>query len=159
MPVEPNVEEKRQFPWPMAIGLVIVALIVLVVGFWSTRRSEQAVQKPLPFGAEEQAYAERIEFTEIRMGRAANFLDQEVTFINARLQNRGTRAIREIEVQVEFRNFEDKVVLSDKRRPFEPGSTPVSGGFSREIQMMFENVPADWNQQYPVIRVIGLSLE
>jgi hypothetical protein len=143
----------------MVIGLVIVAALVGVIGFWSSRGGGETTKKPLPFGADEQSYAQRIEFTDIKMSRAANFLDQEVTIIFGRVQNRGPRPIREMEVEVEFRNFQDRVVLSEKRRPFDPGQASLGGGFSREFQMNFEKVPADWNQQYPAIRVTGLALE
>lgn len=159
MPGELANEEKRQSPWPMVIGLVIVAVLVGLVGLWSSRTGGQQVQVALPFGADEQAYAPRIEFTDIRMGRAANFLDQEITIIFGRVQNRGTRPIREMEIEVEFRNFQDQVVLREKRRPFDPGQTALGGGFSREFQLNFEKVPADWNQQHPAVRVVGLALQ
>ena len=159
MPGEPTSDEKRQSPWPMLFGLAIVAALVAVIGFWSSRGGGEAAEKPLPFGADEQSYAQRIEFTDIKMSRAVNFLDQEVTIIFGKVQNRGTRPIRQMEVEVEFRNFQRQVVLSDKRRPFEAGQAALGGGFSREFQMNFEKVPADWNQQHPVIRVTGLTLE
>lgn len=159
MPVEPTIEEKREFPWPMVIGLVIVAAVVGVVAFWSSRPERQPTLLPLAFGAEEQAYAARIDFTDIQMGRAANFLGQEVTVIAGRVQNRGTRRILQIEAEIEFRNFQDQVILTEKRRLFDAGVVPLGGGFSREFQVSFENVPAEWNQQYPKIRTTGLSLE
>jgi hypothetical protein len=159
MATESASEDKRQFPWPMVIGLGIVVIAVVVVGFWSSRPERQPTLLPLTFGAEEQAYAARIEFTDIQMGRAANFLGQEVTVVAGKVQNRGPRRIRQIEVAVEFRNFQDQVVLTEKRRLFEAGVTPLGGGFSREFQVNFENVPAEWNQQFPKIRTTGLSLD
>ncbi len=110
-------------------------------------------------GAAERAYAGQIHFQDQRMSRAANFLNQEVTFLFGTISNDGARAIREIEVSVEFRDQFNQVVLRDTRRLLGPRAAPVGARQRREYQVGFEHVPNDWNRQYPTFRIGGLLLE
>jgi len=70
-------DERSGFPVALATGAVVVVL--LAAGLMLLTRSMQprgpAAAAKLPFGAEEQAYAERIHFQDIEMSRATNFLN------------------------------------------------------------------------------------
>ncbi len=155
--------EKREFPWPLLAGALGVLLIAGVVQLSTGGGgSKTEPQQRLPMGAEETAYAERIGFSNIRMSRASNLLNQEITFIHGVLENKGTHAIRDIEIRIEFRDSMNQVVLRDTLRPFGlpgPTNSPLPAGRSREFQLNFEHVPVDWNQQHPTFRVTGLVLE
>jgi len=53
--------------------------------------ADSEVEKPLPMGSAEQAYASQIHFLEPKMSRAANFLNQEVTYVFCTVENGGNR--------------------------------------------------------------------
>ena len=93
------------------------------------------------------------------MSRAANLLNQEVTYVFGVLSNDGDRTIRELEVTIEFRDSLNQVVLRDTRRFIGPRAKPVEPLRRREIEMTFDHVPDDWNRQYPSLRVTGLVLD
>ena len=122
-------------------------------------RAGRLVEQRLPWGPTEQCYAKQIRFLEPKMGRAANFLNQEVTFIFGAVANDGPRAVREIGVTLEFRDVFSQVVLRDTRRVLGPRSTPLASGQRRDFQFNFEHVPADWRRQYPSVRITGLLLD
>lgn len=153
-------EDKSRTPTAFLAG---VAVILLLLGgvFLLTRGTRSGLPAPqrLPMGAAEQEYAKQIRFHGFQMSRATNFLNQEVTFVFGTVTNGGARKIAEIEVTVEFRDLFSQVVLRDTRRVLGRRSAPLPAGQSREFQFSFDHVPADWNRQYPSIRVIGLSLE
>ncbi len=157
-------EEKRELPWALVAGAGIV-LLVLGGVLWFTSAggsSGRGAAGKLPFGPAESAYAARIEFTGIKMSRAENMLNQEITFIYGVMVNKGTHSIRDIEVVVEFKDLMNQVVLRETMRPLGPPGTsftPLGGGRSREFQLNLESVPADWNRQVPTFRVTGLVLE
>ncbi len=154
-------ESKSGIPMAFLAGLVVVGLLLGGV-FLLTRGSRSGgpiVEKPLPMGAAEQAYASQIHFSELKMSRAANFLNQEVTFLFGSVSNDGPRALHEIEVTIEFHDLFNQVVLRDTRRVFGARSAPLAAGQRREFQFGFEHVPQGWNQQYPSIRVTGLLFE
>lgn len=155
-----NSEEKSEFPLALMAGAVVVVLLVGFTWFVTSRKpAEGQPEAKLPFGAAEQAYTERVHFKEIQMQRAANLLNQEITFILGKVENAGAKSIAEMEVVIEFRDLMSQVVLRETRRLYGKGVTPLPGGRSREFQFNFEHVPVDWNRQNPNFRVTGLKFE
>jgi hypothetical protein len=158
-PVIPS-EERSHLPMAFLAGLVIVSLLVggaVLLGRYSTPAGPR-VEKPLPMGPSEQAYAQQIHFLEPKMSRAANFLNQEVTFVFGTLENGGNRRIRQIEITLEFHDPFNQVALRDKQRLFTPNEAPLGPGQQHDFQVGYESMPATWNNVYPTIRVTGLDL-
>jgi hypothetical protein len=114
---------------------------------------------PLAFGAGEQAYASQIVFNGLGMSRAANMLNQEVTYLSGQIANQGGRAVREIEVTIEFHDAVNQVVLREQRHVLGKLARPLASGERRDFQIAFDHVPADWNVQVPTVRISGLDLE
>ncbi len=154
-------ENKSRIPGAFLAGLVVVLLLLggLLLLTRSIKVAGPAGELRLPFTSTEQAYAGHIHFSDFKMTRAANFLNQEVTFLFGTVSNDGPRAIREIEVTLEFRDMFNQVVLRDPRRILGPRSAPLAPSQRREFQIGFEHIPADWNHQLPSIRVTALLLE
>jgi hypothetical protein len=153
-------EERSRLPIAFVAGLVIVTLLLgaaVLLSRYSTPVGPQ-VLKPLPMGPAEQAYAPQIHFLEPKMSRAANFLNQEVTFVFGTLENGGNRRIKQIEITLEFHDPFNQVVLRDTQRLFFPGAAPLAPGQQRDFQVGYEHVSAQWNNVYPSIRITGLDL-
>ncbi len=154
-------EEKSGFPLAFLAGLAVVLL--LLGGIFLLTRNSRSAQPPaerrLPLTAAEQAYAKQIRFLEPRMSRVANFLNQEVIIVFGSVANDGPRGVREMEVTIEFRDIFNQVVLRDTRRLFGSRAASLASGQRRDFQFNFEYVPADWNHQYPTLRITGLLLD
>jgi hypothetical protein len=150
-------EEKSGFPVAFLVGIGIVAL--LVGAAFLLNRGQAGVssaEPPLPMAATEQAYAPSIRFADIQMARATNFLNQEFTYVSGTLNNDGARKIAKMDVVIEFRDQFGQVILRETRRLPDLREAPFAAGEHREFQLTFEHIPAEWNRQYPVIRVTGL---
>ena len=154
-------EEKSRAPMVLLVG--IVAALVLIGALYLVGRLTPApakvVEQPLPMGAAEEAYAQNIQFLEPKVARAANFLNQEVTFVFGTVLNNGPRGVRQIEITLEFHDVFNQVVLRDKQRLFSPTAAPLAPNDRRDFQMGYETLPAQWNQAYPTIRITGLQLQ
>jgi len=153
--------ERSRLPAAFGIGLVIVAILVgaaVLFSRYSTPAGPETL-KPLPMGPAEQAYGSQIHFLEPKMSRAANFLNQEVTFIFGTLDNGGNRRIKQIEITLEFHDPFNQVVLRDKQRLFSQYDAPLAPGQQRDFQVGYEHISAQWNNVYPTIRVTGLDLQ
>lgn len=140
----------------------VVAVAVLGTLFWlslSRGPASGSIEGQLPLGPREQAYLPRVEFGGFEMSRAANFLNQEVTYLSGKVANRGDRRVREIEVVIEFHDALNQVVLRDTRRLLGRNSVPLALGEQRGFQVSFDHVPNDWNVQLPTVRITGLDLE
>ena len=154
-------EEKSRAPLVLLIG---VAAALLLIGIFYlvgrlTPTPTKAVEQPLPLGPAEQAYVPQIQFLEPKVARAANFLNQEVTFVFGTVLNNGPRPIRQIEVTLEFHDVFNQVVLRDKQRLFSPTAVPLTPHDRRDFQLGYETLPVQWNQAYPTIRITGLLLQ
>jgi hypothetical protein len=155
-------KQKSQFPLAFAAGAVVVLLLLagLLMVSHFTRTTSHAAEEKFPLGPAEQAYVERIHFTDIQMARATNFLNQEFTYVTGTIANDGVRTIRGLEATFEFHDPFNQVILREKQTLVSPRNTrPIEAGQRQPFQITLEHVPAEWNQQYPLIRVTGLLLE
>ena len=156
----PQREQRSQFPIAFGAGAVVVLLLlggVILLSRGSHHNGAGAAAK-LPFGPTEQAYAEHIHFKDIQMAKANNFLNQEFTYIAGTLWNDGARTIRAIDVTLEFHDPFNQVILRETEPLVGPKDAALPGGQRRDFQITLEHVPVEWNQQYPSIRVTGLTL-
>jgi hypothetical protein len=154
-------EEHSRLPVAFLAGLVIVGLLVggaVLLSRFSSPAGPEKV-KPLPMGPSEQNYAPQIHFLEPKMSRAANFLNQEVTYIFGTIENDGNRRVRQIEITLEFHDPFGQVILRDAQRLFPPNAEPLAPGERHDFQVPYESIPAQWNNVYPSIRVTGLALD
>jgi hypothetical protein len=153
-------EERSRLPIAFGAGLIIV-LILFGGLFLITRRmhsSGPAAEVKLPFGVTEQAYSERIHFTDMHMAKATNFLNQEFTYVAGTMTNDGTRDIKAMDVSIEFRDPFKQVILRDSEHVVGPDTAPLTAGQKGTFQVSVEHLPAEWNHEYPIIRVTGLVL-
>jgi hypothetical protein len=158
-PLSPDSGKKQRL---LIFAGSVVAVAILGTLFWfslSRGPASRSSEGPLPLGPREQAYVPRIEIGSFEMSRAANFLNQEVTYLSGQVANRGDRRVREIEVTIEFRDALNQVVLRDTRRLLGRISDPLALGEQRSFRVSFDHVPADWNVQIPAVRITGLDLE
>jgi hypothetical protein len=91
------------------------------------------------------------------------------TYIDGQVTNRGQETITGITVQVAFHGFTQPIAqkntmpltLIRTREPYvdtEPvNMAPILPGQTRDFRLIFDNVPQDWNQNYPEIRVISVT--
>jgi hypothetical protein len=154
-------EERSGLPVAFLIGLVIVGLLVtgaVLYSRYATPKGDEA-DKPLVMGADEKAYTSQIHLLEPKMSRAANFLNQEVTYMFGTVENGGDRKVKQIEITLEFHDPFNQVVLRDTQRLFLPSTPPMLPGQQRDFQVPYEHISAQWNNVYPTITVTGLSFK
>jgi hypothetical protein len=159
--MEPQQETKRAVPVVLITGAVALVIIIAVV-YWAGRYAPEPVKPPevpVAMGPAEQEYVPHIEFLEPQVARATNFLNQEVTFVFGTVKNNGPRPIKQIEVQLEFHDVFQQVVLRDKQRLFSPDAIPLESYHMRDFQITYETLPAQWNQAYPTLKIVGLALQ
>jgi hypothetical protein len=154
-------EERSRLPVAFLIGIVIVALLVGAAVLYSRYATPAGSEeeKPLPNGPEELAYASQIHFLEPKMSRAANFLNQEVTYVFCTVENSGDRKGQQIEITIEFHDPFNQVILRDKQRLFLPTAPPFMPGQQRDVQIPYEHIPPQWNNVFPSIAVSGLAFK
>ena len=157
-------EATSWLPWIVAAVVIILGLgILVVVGGRSTRSSPTGTGM-----AAADPYAAKLSISGLQMSEATSFSGAKVTYIDGQIANSGDRTLTAITVQVGFHSdvgqFAQRVALPlsliRTRQPYvdtEPVSAaPIEPGQSRDFRLIFDTVPADWNLQFPEIRVISV---
>lgn len=138
--------------------LILAAGLVLLSRATRPRRPD-ASQKP-PFGPTEQAYAPQIHFQSGEMSQSSNLLNQEFTYVAGTVTNGGNRAVRALNVNFEFHDPFNQVVLRDAQILVDPAGQRLGPGQSRAFQVTLgAHLPSEWNREYPLIRITGMILE
>jgi hypothetical protein len=83
------------------------------------------------------------------MSAARNFIGDTITYLDARVTNKGSRAVKELELRLEFVDTMDQVVLRDTARPVTSRMLPLEAGQTRALRVSYDHMPADWNQGPP----------
>src|SRR5271154_5920963 len=154
-------DNRSRLPIAFGAGLLIVCLIFGGI-FLITRKIHSNGPAPdvkLPFGPTEQAYAERIHFTDMHMAKATNFLNQEFTYVAGTMANDGVRDIKAMDVSVEFRDPFKQVILRDSEHLVGADTATLAAGQKGTFQFSVEHLPPEWNHEYPIISVTGLVLD
>ena len=114
-------------------------------------------------------YAASLAFSDLQMSESSSLSAVKVTYIDGRVTNKGGRTIHGATVQVLFGNDEQlppqvetvPLTLIRTHEPYidtEPVSAaPIKAGEEREFRLIFENIGANWNQQLPQIRIVGVD--
>jgi len=154
-------EDKGRFPAAFAVGLVIVALVVLavVLATHSTHPTQPGHEPKLPFDSAEQAYAPNIHFQNLELSESSNLLNQKFTYVDGIVANDGSRAIKALEIKVEFHDPFNQVILRETHRVISESDKPLAAGQQRAFNLTFDGVPVEWNRQNPTIQVTGLVLQ
>jgi hypothetical protein len=151
-------------PWIIAATVVVLGLgILIVAGGRSTTDSTGGTGM-----APADPYAPKLSISSIQMSEATSFSGAKVTYIDGQIANSGDRTMAAITVQVGFHNdvgqFAQRLAvplnLIRTREPYvdtQPVSAaPIEPGQTRDFRLIFDTVPADWNQQIPEIRIISV---
>jgi len=152
-------ESNRRFPTTLLVGAIVLVLLGAGAYFVLRQGKTAGADRHLPFGPDEQAYASSIQFGDLKMTRASNYINQEITFLSGTVSNGGSRGLRNIEVTVEYRDSLDRVVLREQMPLFGTRPVPLGPGQKRAFQLGFEHIPPTWNYVYPSIRITGLLFE
>jgi hypothetical protein len=139
---------------PVVIGFIVAILgIAAVVAALVFRSGTPPVAPPPAMTGEAKAYLSQIEAGGARMSAAQNFLGDTVTYLDARLTNKGAMLVRRVDLQLEFFDTLNQVVLRDAAHPVSPRTPPLRPGETRAFRVSFEHMPVDWNQAPPTITV------
>jgi hypothetical protein len=156
---EPAEPKRRRFPL-LFLAVMISIAASLGIYFWPGSQEPRSASKNeghLPFGPAEQAYASNIQFENISLSRAENFIHQEVTTLSGEMVNSGSLPLRDVELAIVFSDELQQVVLRENRSPFGTGSSPLAPGGRREFEISLEHIPSSWNMQVPQIIVSGIQ--
>jgi hypothetical protein len=156
----PEPSQPGRFSFALILAAVGLLVIVGALYFLPGRQSPPGAAPTgahFSFGPAEQAYAAKMRIENIALSRAENFLHQEITTLTGELINGGDRALRGVEVTIEFSDDMNQIALREARPVLTPAPSPLAAGERRSFEVSFEHIPSSWNMRQPAVRVSGLQ--
>jgi hypothetical protein len=158
-------EKTSWLPWIAAAVVILVGLVFLIVAGGRSHPDATANNAGM---AAADPYAVKLAISGLQMSEATSFSGAKVTYVDGQLANTGDKTLSAITVQVGFHSdvgqFAQRIAVPlsfiRTRQPYvdtEPVSAaPIEPGQTRDFRLIFDTVPADWNLQFPEIRVINV---
>jgi hypothetical protein len=142
----------------LIVGAAMLALTAVIVLLWHSHGAAKLSANASTIPTEEQkAYFPQLEITDVHMSAAENFLGATVTYLDARVTNKGTKTVRRLDVDLTFVDTLSQVVLRERAHPVTRRTPPLKPGESRAFRVTFEHMPADWNQAAPTMTPVYLQ--
>jgi hypothetical protein len=159
----PATEEPRSNLVPILLGLGLV-LLVVGIGAFLLRTDSKIATPPHP-------YAANVKFSDLKMSAAENFIGTTVTYLDGAVTNTGDKTVNHAVVHVSFKDSLGQVVQAEDvplhvLQPTGPYTdavdlniSPLAPGKSEQFRLTFEHVTADWNHEYPELRVTDVAVK
>lgn len=159
--------EPSRGPWlGLGIGAVIIIAIIAYL-VYSSRSSPTRYANPIRINEQVPAdpYAAKLEISDVKMAQASNMLGGTMTYLEAKIANKGDKTVTGASIEVTFKNSLNQIVQREsqslmiitQREPamdiVAANNAPLKPGDTKDLQLTFEHISADWNRQYPELRV------
>jgi hypothetical protein len=148
---------------PILLGLALVVVVVAIAALLLHTDSKIAAP-PHP-------YAANLKLSDMKMSAAENFIGSTVTYLDGTVANAGDKTVSHAIVHVSFKDSLGQIAQAEDvplhvLQPTGPYSdavdlsvAPLAPGQSKQFRLTFEHVTADWNHEYPELRVTEVSLK
>jgi hypothetical protein len=136
---------------------VILAGLLAVLAFQQHRAASLPAMvrggRP-PLSVEQRAYLGSLVFGDLRMSAADNFLGDTITYLDGSVTNNGAKPVHTLEVELNFVDTLNQVVLRETAHPLADRTTPLRPGETYAFRVTFDHMPVDWNQAPPMARAV-----
>jgi hypothetical protein len=147
----------------IAIAVAVVIVIAVVAAFLLRGQPKGASGPP--------SYATNLKLSDFKMSAAENFVGATVSYIDGTVTNTGDKTVIHVMVEV---NFKDDMGQTAQREevPLQVLKTtgpypeavdfrvsPLAPSQSQTFRLTFEGISAQWNHQYPDIRLTDVAVK
>ncbi len=156
--------DDRTSSWlPIVFGVVLVVIVVVIASLL-LRTDSKIANAPHP-------YAANIKFSDLKMSAAENFVGSTVTYLDGKVTNTADQTVSRALVRVSFKDSLGQIVQADDvplrilqtSGPYpeavDLAVAPLAPAQSKPFRLTFEHVTADWNHEYPELRVSDVAVK
>jgi hypothetical protein len=146
---------------------IIVAAVIVVIGgmlalAFVLREPPKKVVPPNP-------YISQLKLSDFKMSAAENFIGATVSYIDGTITNTGDKTVTRVMVQVNFLDSIGQLAQREElplrlfrntgayNEPVDLNVVPLSPGKSEPFRLTFDSISAQWNHQYPDIRITDVT--
>jgi hypothetical protein len=156
--------DDRDSNWlPIVFGVVLVVIVVVIASLL-LRTDAKIANAPHP-------YAANINFSDLKMSAAENFVGSSVTYLDGSVTNTADKTVIRALVSVSFKDSLGQIVQADDvllrilqtsgpyPEAIDLALAPLAPAQSKPFRLTFEHVTADWNHEYPELRVTDVTVK
>jgi hypothetical protein len=154
----PAAEERDSSRLIILIAVAGVIVVTLAIAFL-LREPPKAAKTVSP-------YAANLKFSDFKMSAAENFVGSTVSYIDGTVTNSGDKTVTHLVVEVVFKDDVGQMAQDEPDVPLRVLRTtgpypeavdlsisPLGPGQSQPFRLTFDHISAQWNRQYPEIRI------
>lgn len=157
----PAVEERDSSR--LIIVIAVAGVIAVMLGIAFLLREPPKAAKAAP------PYAASLKLGDFKMSAAENFIGSTVSYVDGTIANSGDKTVTHVVVEVVFRDELGQLAQKDDvplrvlktSGPYpeavDLSVAPLGPGQTQGFRLTFDSISAQWNRQYPEIRVTDVT--
>ena len=148
------------------IGVGVLIVVIVVAAFTFLSRGEHKGPTPPP------AYSSKLVLSDLKLSAAENFVGGTVTYLDGKITNNGDKTVTRVIVEANFKNSLGQVVQRETlpirvlktTGPYpdvvDLSQAPLAPNQTRPFRLTVEGtLSADWNREYPELKVTQITLK
>jgi len=158
------VAEERDHSRLIIVGAVAVVIAVALAAAFLLREPPKKVVPPSP-------YIAQLKLSDFKMSAAENFIGTTVSYIDGTITNAGDKTVTGVTVQVNFLDSTGQLAQREEiplrlfrnngayNEPVDLKVAPLGPAQSELFRLTFERISAQWNHQYPDLKITDVSVK
>ena len=150
--------------------LIIGIAVVVVIG--GALAAAFLLREPPKIAKPPSPYIASLKLSDFKMSAAENFVGHTVSYIDGSITNTSDKTVTHVVVEVVFQDSmgqlaqrEPEVPLQVVRtngaylEPVDLSVSPLAPGQTQPFRLTFDSISAQWNRNYPEIRVTDVTVK
>jgi hypothetical protein len=154
---------------PDSSRLIIgIAVVVVIAGALA---AAFLLRQPPKTAKTTSPYIANLKLSNFKMSAAENFIGHTVSYVDGTITNMADKTVTHVMVEVVFQDSMGQVAQREEvplqvirsngayPEPVDLSVSPLAPGQAEPFRLTFDSISAQWNRQYPQIRVTDVSVK
>ena len=162
---QPTPEVQERDSSRLIIVVAVAGVIAIMLGVAFLLRATPKVAKP------PSPYIANLKLSDFKMSAAENFVGATVSYIDGTITNSGNKTVTQVVVEVVFQDSMSQVAQREELplrvlktagaypEAVDLSASPLTPGQTQSFRLTFDSISAQWNHQYPQMRVTDVTVQ
>lgn len=150
--------------------LIIGIAVAVVIG--GALAAAFLLREPPKIAKPPSPYIASLKLSDFKMSAAENFVGHTVSYIDGSVTNSGGKTVTHAVVEVIFRDEMGQLAQREPEMPLQVvrtngayldpvdlGVSPLAPGKTQPFRLTFDSISAQWNRNYPEIRITDVTVK
>jgi hypothetical protein len=149
--------------------LIIGIAVAVVIG--GALAAAFLLREPPKIAKPPSPYIASLKLADFKMSAAENFVGHTVSYIDGTITNAGDKTVTHVVVEVVFQDSMGQLAQREELplqvvrtngaylEPVDVGVSPLTPGQAQPFRLTFDSISAQWNRQYPELRVTDVVVK